>query len=290
MRLNTLKTFLLLGALSALLVSIGGAMGPGAMTMLLGLAVAMNLGAWFWSDRLVLRMHGARPLDAAAAPELHGMVRDLAARAGVPTPRLYVVDDAQPNAFATGRNPEHGVVAVTTGLLRLLPRQEVRGVIAHEIAHIANRDILVASVAAAMAAAVSFVGNALQFSALFGGGQSRDGEGGSPLGVLAMAIVAPVAATLVQLGISRSREYMADELGARLAGDPASLARALERLHQGAALIPSDAARPATASLFIVNPFAGAGGFARLFSTHPPMEDRVARLRALARASRASAA
>ncbi len=291
MRLNTVKTFLLLGALSAILVSIGGAMGPGAMTLFLVLAVAMNLGAWFFSDRVVLRMHGARPLDAAEAPELRHMVQELAGRAGIPTPRLYLVDDQQPNAFATGRNPEHGVVAVTTGLLRLLPRPEVRGVIAHEIAHIANRDILVASVAAAMAAAVSFVGNALQFSALFGGGQSSDGdEGGSPLGALAMAIVAPIAATLVQLGISRSREYMADELGARLAGDPESLARALERLHQGTALIPSEAARPATASLFIVNPFAGAGGFARLFSTHPPMEDRVARLRALARTSRGLAA
>lgn len=290
MRMNTFKTFLLLGALSAILVSIGGAMGPGAMTVFVALALAMNLGAWFWSDRVVLRMHGAQPLDAAEAPELHGMVRELAARAGIPTPRLYLVDDAQPNAFATGRNPEHGVVAVTTGLLRLLPRQEVRGVIAHEIAHIANRDILVASVAAAMAAAVSFVGNALQFSALFGGAQSSDEQGGSPMGALVMAIVAPIAATLVQLGISRSREYMADELGARLAGDPESLARALERLHQGTALIPSEAARPATASLFIVNPFAGAGGLTRLFSTHPPMEDRVARLRALARASRAFAA
>jgi heat shock protein HtpX len=217
------------------------------------------------------------------------MVADLAARAGIPTPRLYLVDDPQPNAFATGRNPEHGVVAVTSGLLRLLPGNEVRGVIAHEIAHIKNRDILVASLAAMLAGAIAFIGQALQFSVLFGGGQSDDDEG-SPLGALVMAVMAPMAATLVQFGISRSREYMADELGARLAGDPESLARALERLHQGAAVIPTEAARPATASLFIVNPFTGAGGFTQLFSTHPPIEARVARLRALARSPRHLAA
>jgi heat shock protein HtpX len=286
--MNTLKTFLLLGVLSAILVSIGGALGPEAMTLFLVLAMAMNLGAWFYSDRLVLRMHHARPLDLAEAPGLHQMVAELASRADIPTPRLYLVDDPQPNAFATGRNPEHGVVAVTTGLLRFLPGSEVRGVIAHEIAHIRNRDILVASIAAMLAAAVSFIGNALQFGALFG--SAADEEGGSPLGALVMAVVAPIAATLVQLGISRSREYMADELGARLAGDPEPLARALERLHQSTALIPSEAARPATASLFIVNPFTGGRGLLQLFSTHPPMEERVARLRALGRRGRGLAA
>jgi heat shock protein HtpX len=234
-------------------------------------------------------MNQAQPLDDAAAPALRHMVADLAARAGIPTPRLYLVDDPQPNAFATGRNPEHGVVAVTSGLLRLLPGNEVRGVIAHEIAHIKNRDILVASIAAMLAGAIASIGHVLQFSVLFGGGQS-DEDGGSPLGALVMAVVAPIAATLVQLGISRSREYMADELGARLAGDPESLARALERLHQGTAVIPTEAARPATASLFIVNPFTGAGGFTQLFSTHPPIEARVARLRALARTPRHLAA
>ena len=290
MRTNIFKTFLLLGVLSALLISAGAAIGPGAMTLFLALAVAMNLGAWFYSDRVVLRMHRAQPLNHGDAPGLHQMVAGLAARAGIPAPRLYLVDDAQPNAFATGRNPEHGVVAVTAGLLRMMPAQEVRGVIAHEIAHITNRDILVASVAAMLAGAVSFIGNALQFGALFGSSSADGEEGGSPLGALVLAVVAPIAATLVQLGISRSREYMADELGARLAGDPESLARALERLHQATALIPSEAARPATASLFIVNPFSGAGGFTQLFSTHPPIEARVARLRALARGSRGLAA
>lgn len=290
MWMNTIKSFLLLGVLSAILVSMGAALGPGAMTWFLMLAVAVNLGAWFFSDRVVLRMHGARPLLPAEAPDLHRMVADLALRAGIPVPRLYLVEDPQPNAFATGRTPAHGVVAVTTGLLRLLPAREVRGVIAHEIAHIRNRDVLVASIAAVLAGAISFVGHALQFGTLFGGSPHDGDEGAPAAGGLLMAIVAPIAATLVQLGISRSREYMADELGARLAGDPESLARALERLHQGAALLPSEVARPATASLFIVNPFAGAGGFMQLFSTHPPMEARVARLRALAREPRGLAA
>ena len=289
MRANTFKTFLLLGVLSAILVGAGGAVAPGALPLFLGLTAAMNLAAWFYSDRLVLRMNQARPLDAGEAPALRDTVAELAARADIPTPRLYLIDDPQPNAFATGRNPEHGVVAVTTGLLRLLPAAEVRGVIAHEIAHIKNRDILVASIAAMLAGAVSFIGQALQFGMLFGAGRSDEDEG-SPLGGLAMAIVAPIAATLVQLGNSRSREYMADELGARLAGDPESLARALERLHQGVAVIPTEAARPATASLFIVNPFSGAGGLTQLFSTHPPIEARVARLRALTRAPRHLAA
>jgi heat shock protein HtpX len=289
MRANTFKTFLLLGVLSAILIGAGGAVAPGTLPLLLGLTAAMNLAAWFYSDRLVLRMNQARPLGQGEAAALRDTVAELAARAGIPTPRLYLIDDPQPNAFATGRNPEHGVVAVTTGLLRLLPAVEVRGVIAHEVAHIKNRDILVASIAAMLAGAVSFIGQGLQFGVLFGAGRSDEDEN-SPLGALAMAIVAPIAATLVQLGISRSREYMADEFGARLAGDPESLARALERLHQGAAVIPTEAAQPATASLFIVNPFSGAGGFTRLFSTHPPIEARVARLRALTRAPRHLAA
>ena len=200
MRANTFKTFLLLGVLSAILIGAGGAVAPGALPLLLGLTAAMNLAAWFYSDRLVLRINQARPLDEGAAAALRDTVAELAARAGIPTPRLYLIDNPQPNAFATGRNPEHGVVAVTTGLLRLLPAAEVRGVIAHEIAHIKNCDILVASIAAMLAGAVSFIGQALQFGVLFGAGRSDEDEG-SPLGALAMAIVAPMAATLVQLGI-----------------------------------------------------------------------------------------
>lgn len=282
MRLNNqLKTILLLGGLSAFLVAIGWTIGPGATWLFLGLALAMNVGAYFFSDRLVLRMHGAQELAVADAPGLHGMVEELAQRAGIPKPRVFLIDDPSPNAFATGRNPEKGVVAVTQGILDLLDRRELRGVIAHELAHIRNRDILVATIAAAIASAVTYVAQAISFSALFGG-SSDDEEEGSGASNLLVVLVAPIAATLIQLGISRSREYLADESGAAICGDPEALARALEKLSQGAELVPSEAAQPATASLYIVNPLSGAR-VARLFSTHPPMEDRVERLRELAR-------
>ena len=281
MRLNNqLKTILLLGGLSAFLVAIGWTIGPGATWLFLGLALAMNVGAYFFSDKLVLRMHGARELAVEDAPGLHGMVEELAQRAGIPKPRVFLIDDPSPNAFATGRNPEKGVVAVTRGILELLDRRELRGVIAHELAHIRNRDILVATIAAAIASAVTYVAHAISFSAFLGG--SDDEEEGSAAGGLLVALVAPIAATLIQLGISRSREYLADESGAAICGDPEALARALEKLSRGAELIPAEAAQPATASLYIVNPLSGAR-VARLFSTHPPMEDRVERLRDLAR-------
>jgi heat shock protein HtpX len=283
MRLNNqLKTILLLGGLSALLVAIGWAIAPGATWLFLGLALAMNVGAYFFSDKMVLRMHGARELAPGEAPALHAMVAELAERAAIPKPRVFLVEDASPNAFATGRNPEKGVVAVTSGILDLLDRRELRGVLAHELAHIKNRDVLVATIAAAIASAVTYAAQAISFGALFGGGSSSDEEEGSAGGALLMALVAPIGATLVQLGISRSREYLADEAGARISGDPEALARALEKLSYGAQHIPSEAAQPATASLYIVNPLAG-GGVARMFSTHPPMEDRIQRLRALAR-------
>ena len=269
MRLNNqLKTILLLGGLSAFLVAIGWTIGPGATWLFLGLALAMNVGAYFFSDRLVLRMHGARELAVEDAPGLHGMVEELARRAGIPKPRVFLIDDPSPNAFATGRNPEKGVVAVTQGILELLDRRELRGVIAHELAHIRNRDILVATIAAAIASAVTYVAHAISFSAFLGG--SDDEEEGSAAGGLLVALVAPIAATLIQLGISRSREYLADESGAAICGDPEALARALEKLSRGAELIPAEAAQPATASLYIVNPLSGAR-VARLFSTHPPM-------------------
>ncbi len=284
--MNQIKTVVLLGVLSALVVGIGGAIAPGSLAVWLVLALAMNVGAYFFSDRLVLRMNGARPLAPGDAPGLHAMVEELAGRAGIPVPRLFLVDDPSPNAFATGRNPAHGVVAVTTGILHTLPARELRGVLAHEIGHIRNRDILVSTIAASLAAVISYAAHAIQFATLFGG--SDDDERGSAAGSLAMAFVAPIAATIVQLAISRSREYLADETGARLAGDPDALATALERLSAGVARVPA-AVQPATASLFIVNPFAGMGGLLNLFSTHPPMEERVRRLRALARGLRPAA-
>ncbi len=284
---NQLKTILLLGALSALLLALGAQLGPGAFWAFTGLALLMNLGAYFFSDRIVLRMNGAREVPEASAPRLHAIVAELAGRAGIPKPRVFLVDDPHANAFATGRNPSHAVVAVTRGLLDLLDERELRGVLAHEIAHVANRDILVASVAAGLAAALSHLANAAIFSSLLGGGRDEGEEGGG--GGLLAVLVAPVAATLVQLGISRSREYLADDTGARLCREPLALAGALEKLHRGAELVPG-AATPATASLFVVNPFgAVASGLSRMFSTHPPAEERIRRLQALARELRAGA-
>jgi len=277
---NRLKTVVLLGSLTALVMGIGAYVAPGQLYLFAALALAMNLGAYFLSDRIVLRMSNAQEVTAAQAPELHAIVAELAARAGLPRPRVYVIPEAQPNAFATGRNPEHGVVAVTEGILRILDRRELRGVIAHELAHIGNRDILVASVAAAAATVVTYVAQVLTFGALFGGsGRNEEGEGG---GGILVALVAPIAATLMQMGISRSREYLADETGARTSGDPEALARALVKLERAAAVVPSGST-PATASLYIVNPFAALESASRLFSTHPRTEERVARLMELAR-------
>lgn len=280
---NQIKTVVLLGALSAVLIGFGGLLGSGYLYGFTALALLMNLGAFFYSDRLVLAVSRARELQREEAPGVHLMVEELAARAGIPKPRLYLIEDAHANAFATGRNPSKGAVAVTTGILQLLSARELRGVLAHELAHIRNRDILVASVAAALASAVSSIANAFQLSTLFGGGASREDEeaGGSPLATLALAFVAPVAATLIQLGISRSREFLADEAGARISGDPEALARALEKLESAAERLPGDA-EPATASLYIVNPLLNGAAWSRWFSTHPPLRERVGRLRAMA--------
>jgi heat shock protein HtpX len=279
---NQLKTFFLLGVLSALLLSIGGALGPGYFYGFLALALLLNLGAYFFSDRIVLKIHGAQEVPLEQAPALHRMVDELARSAQIPKPRVCIMPGEQPNAFATGRNPQHGVVAVTEGILRLLTERELRGVLAHEIAHIKNRDILVSSIAAVVAAAIGYMANALAFSSLLGG-HEEDEEEGSGAGGLLMMFVAPMLATLIQLGISRAREYMADETGARISGDPEALARALEKLEQGAAVFPAETAQPATASLFIVNPLSGGGRMLNLFSTHPPMGERIRRLRGLAR-------
>jgi len=278
---NQLKTILLLGALSAILVGIGGALGPTYLYVFAALSLAMNLGAYFFSDRIVLAMHHAREVSPAEAPELHRMVDDLSRRAGIPKPRVYILPDDQPNAFATGRNPAHGVVAVTEGILDLLDARELRGVLAHELGHIKNRDVLLSSIAAAAASLITYAAHAAGFAALFGGGSQDEDEGSSAAGGLLLAIVAPFAATLIQLGISRSREYMADETGARIAGDTEGLARALLKLEQAAHVFPAGAPQPSTASLFIVNPLAGGASLMKLFSTHPPIEERVARLRAL---------
>jgi heat shock protein HtpX len=276
--MNQLKTILLLGALSALLVAAGGALGPQWLWGSLALALGMNLFAWFFSDRLVLRMSGAREVSREEAAELHGMVEELSTRAGLPMPRVFFIDSPHANAFATGRNPAKAAVAVTRGLLEVLSPRELRGVLAHEIAHVANRDVLVATVAAGLATAVTHLAHVFTFSGLLGG---RDDEEGSGAGGLLFALVAPIGATLVQLGISRSREYMADETGARISGDPLALASALEKLHREAEAVPGHA-EPATASLYIVNPFGALGGLTGLFSTHPPAEERVRRLRAMA--------
>ena len=235
---NQIKTVVLLGALSATLVAVGGALGPGWLYGMGALALLLNLGAYFYSDRIVLAMNRAREVSPAEAPGLHRIVEELAARAEIPKPRVYLIEDPHANAFATGRNPRRGVVAVTTGIMGLLSARELRGVLAHEIAHIKNRDILVSSIAAALASAITYIANALQFSALFGGASQEEGEEGSPAGSLALAFLAPIAATFVQLGISRSREYLADETGARLSGDPEALASALEKLHLRAEFVP----------------------------------------------------
>jgi heat shock protein HtpX len=269
-----LRTTVLLASLSGLLVVIGALIGgPDTALLFLGIAMVMNLGSYFFSDKLALKMSRAKPISEEEAPRLYQIVRELTTRADLPMPRLYVIPQEQPNAFATGRNPKHSAVAVTAGIMKLLPEEELRGVLAHELAHVRHRDILIQSVAAAIGGAITYLGYMLMW---FGGGDDND----SPLGLvaaLALMLLAPIAASIIQLSISRQREYAADATGAEIAGNPESLASALLRLEQGAAAIPmqvNQAAEP----LYIVKPFSG-GGFSRLFSTHPPIEERVRRLR-----------
>jgi heat shock protein HtpX len=272
-----LRTAILLAGLTALFGAVGFALGGEAgMLVALVVAAAMNLWAWWSSDTAVLRMHNAERIDPRSAPRLFRMTEALATRAGVPMPALYVIHDPQPNAFATGRSPERGAVAVTSGLLELMPEEEVAGVIAHELAHIRNRDTLIMTVTATLAGAISLLA---QFGFLF---RDRDGRT-NPIAMLAMAIIAPLAAMLVQLAISRAREYEADRLGAEIVGDPRALANALLRLeaHHHGRILRSAEAHPETAHLFIVNPLSGLR-FDALFRTHPRTEDRVARLLAMA--------
>lgn len=278
--MNTMKTFLLMGVLTVLFVSIGGALGgQSGMTIALLFAGVMNFVSYWWSDKIVLKMYGARELTRTDAPDLFRMTEELTQRAQLPMPKLYMIEGEQPNAFATGRDPQHAAVAVTEGITRLLTRDELRGVIAHELAHIKNRDILIGTIAATFAGAVSYLANMAQWAMIFGGRSSDDEEGSNPLTGILMMILAPIAAMLVQMAISRSREFLADETGAQMAGNPLSLASALRRLHAGSERIPMHAT-PATAHMFIVNPLSG-GSFMRLFSTHPPMEERIARLEAM---------
>ncbi|MFP4071324.1 MAG: zinc metalloprotease HtpX [Desulfovibrionales bacterium] len=279
---SQIKTVLLLGLLTGLMLLMGSLLG-GRLGLLiaLALAIAMNVGSYWFSDRIVLSMYRAREVAPGDAPGLHRMVDELSARAGIPKPRVFVIPQETPNAFATGRNPEHGVVAVTEGIMRLLSPEELRGVIAHEIGHIKNRDILVQSVAGVLGGAIVAVANMLQWGAIFGMGSSDDEGGGGIVGALLMAILAPIAAMLIQMAISRSREYLADDTGAALAGDPGSLAGALEKLGAWSGRIPMRGGNQATAHMFIVNPFSGSS-VASLFSTHPPMEKRIARLRGMA--------
>jgi heat shock protein HtpX len=280
---SRIRTTILLALLTVLIVWIGGRFGGQSGMMIAFLfAVIMNFGSYWFSDKIVLAMYRAQPVDEQQAPGLYHMVRELAAEAQIPTPRVYMIPEETPNAFATGRNPEHAVVAVTEGLWRLLSPEEVRGVLAHEISHVKNRDILVSSIAATLAGVVMLLANMAKWGAIFGGVGGRDDEegGGNILALIITAILAPIAAMLIQLAISRSREYLADETGAQLSHRPESLARALEKLEVASQRIPMVNAQPATAHMFIVNPLSGRS-LANLFSTHPPIEERIRRLRSM---------
>ncbi|MFZ9407341.1 MAG: zinc metalloprotease HtpX [Burkholderiaceae bacterium] len=281
---NWMKTAMLMAGITALFMALGGAMGgQSGMLLALGFALVSNFFAYWFSDKMVLRMYNAREVDETSAPQFYTMVRELAERAQLPMPRVYLIDEDAPNAFATGRNPEHAAVAATTGILRVLNARELRGVMAHELAHVKHRDILISTISATMAGAISALAN---FAMLFGG---RDSEGrpSNPIASIALAILAPIAGMLIQMAISRAREFEADRLGAEIADDPEALASALDKIHRFAQGIPLEAAErhPATAQMMIMNPLSG-GGLRGLFSTHPATEDRVARLMDMAAARR----
>ena len=286
--MNGFRTTILLAALTALVVWIGHMVGgPNGAVLALIMAGAMNFFSYWFSDKIVLKMYGAQEITANDDPELYGLVQDLATRAGLPMPRVYVIPEETPNAFATGRNPQHAAVAVTHGIQRILNKRELTAVLGHELSHVKHRDILISSIAATLAGAISYLAYMAQWGMMFGGGRDRDegGGGGNIVSLLFMMIVAPLAAMLIQMAVSRSREYGADEGGAKVTGDPLALASALRKLHMGAQNIPlqvNNATANATAHMFIVNPLTGAG-LAKLFSTHPPMEERIARLEAMAK-------
>jgi len=279
---NLLKTAVLMAAITALFMAIGAVIGGRqGMILALGVAVAMNFFSYWFSDKLVLKMYNAQEVDATSAPQFHRMVSELSQRAGLPMPRVYLIQEDAPNAFATGRNPQHAAVAATTGILRLLSDRELRGVMAHELAHVRHRDILISTISATMAGAISMLAN---FAMLFGGRDS-EGRASNPIAQIAVMLLAPLAASLIQMAISRAREFEADRGGAEISGDPQALASALQKIHHYARGIPLATAErhPETAQMMIMNPLSG-GGLRGLFSTHPSTEERVERLLAMARA------
>ena len=284
---SQIKTVLLLALLSAIIIMLGGLMGGRTgVIFAFGLALIMNVGSYWCSDKIVLSMYRARELAPEEAPYLHKIVEELAHNAGIPKPRICVVPEEAPNAFATGRNPENAVVAVTDGIMRLLSPEELRGVLAHEIGHIVNRDILIQTIAGVMCSAIVTLANIFQFTAIFGGNRDEEGGGTNPIAAIALALLAPMAAGLIQMAISRSREYLADDTGAALCGQPLALAGALNKLGMASGQIPMQEGNPSTEQMFIVTPMYAHGGMASLFSTHPPLEERIRRLREMAASGR----
>ncbi|MCF8030235.1 MAG: zinc metalloprotease HtpX [Desulfohalobiaceae bacterium] len=277
---NQLKTGLLLGLLTALILIFGQVLGGnGGLVIAFLLAIGMNVGSYWFSDRLVLRMYKASEVSPSEAPKLHEIVDELSQQAGIPKPRVFIIPEKSPNAFATGRNPHHGVVAVTQGILDILSKEELKGVLGHELGHIRNRDILIQTVAATLAGVIMFISTMVRWAAIFGMGGGDD-EGGNPIVAIVLSIIAPLAALFIQMAISRSREYLADQAGAKFAGNPDYLAGALEKMDAYSRKIPMRKGDQSTAHMFIVNPFRGKN-LANLFSTHPPIQERISRLRAM---------
>jgi heat shock protein HtpX len=289
--MNTLKTTVLLAALTGLLIAVGAFFGgTKGMTLMFVISILMNFASYWYSDKIVLKMYGAKEVTPQGAPDLIRMVSGLAQKAKMPMPKVYIINTEVPNAFATGRDPEHGVVAVTTGIMRALNYEELEGVVAHELAHIKNRDTLISTIVASVAGVITMIANIAQWSAFLGFGRSDDEDGGGIGGIVEfvfLVVLAPLAATLIQLGVSRSREYIADETGGSVSGNPLALASALKKIEYYAQHQVMPEATPATSHLFIVNPFSGAGGMiVSLFSTHPKTADRVAKLEAQAKKAR----
>lgn len=280
--MNTIKITFLLTCLTLLLVAMGNAIGgQSGMFVAFLIAGGMNFFSYWYSDKIVLKMYKAKEVSEADNPTFYKMVSRLAKQANMPMPKVYIIPSEGPNAFATGRNPQNAAVAATEGIMRLLSDEELEGVMAHELAHVQNRDTLISTIAATFAGAISMLGNMLQWAAIFGGGNNDEEEGGNMIGSLAIAFIAPIAAMLIQMAVSRSREYLADASGAKICGNPIALANALRKLHLGAQAKPLQEATPATSHMFIVNPLAGSS-MVKMFSTHPPMEERIARLELMA--------